>query len=70
VIVFPRKKGESVVLGGGIIVTVIEVRGDKVRLGIELPEGGTVHRLEVYEAIRQVELSEPIVTPSTPQTEG
>ncbi len=58
-IVFPRKKGESVLLGDDIIVTVIEVRGDKVRLGIEHPKGVTVHRLEVYEAIRsQQEFSE------------
>ena len=51
VIVIPRKKGESVVFGDDIILSVIEIKGDKVRLGIELPEGGTVHRREVYEAI-------------------
>ena len=43
-IVIPRKKNESIVIGDDIILTVIEVRGDKVRLGVELPEGGTVHR--------------------------
>ena len=52
-IVFPRKKGESIVLDGDIILTVIEIRGDKVRLGVELPKDGTVHRREVYEALRQ-----------------
>ena len=52
-IVFPRKKDESIVLGGDIIITVIEIKGDKVRLGIELPKDGTVHRREVYEALRQ-----------------
>ena len=36
-IVIPRKKGESIVIGDDIILTVIEVRGDKVRLGVELP---------------------------------
>src|SRR4051795_11248356 len=44
VIVIPRKKGESVVIDDNIILTVIEVRGDKVRLGIEYPRGVTVHR--------------------------
>jgi carbon storage regulator len=52
VIVIPRKNGESVVIGEDIILTVIEVRGDKVRLGVEHPKGVTVHRWEVYEAIR------------------
>jgi carbon storage regulator len=51
VIVIPRKKGESVVISDDIILTVIEVRGEKVRLGIEYPKGVTVHRREIYEAI-------------------
>jgi carbon storage regulator len=50
-LVIPRKKGESVVLDDDIVVTVLEVREDRIRLGIELPRGGTVHRREVYEAI-------------------
>ena len=41
-IVLPRKKGESIVLGDDIILTVIEIRGDKVRLGVELPKGVTL----------------------------
>ena len=50
-IVMPRKIGESVVINDDITLTVIEVRGDKVRLGVEHPKGVTVHRGEVYEAI-------------------
>ena len=50
-IVLPRKKGESILLGEDIILTVIEIRGDKVRLGVELPKGATLHRWDVYEAI-------------------
>ncbi len=69
-IVIPRKKGESVVINDNIILTVIEIRGDKVRLGIEHPKGATVHRREVYEAICRVEQRQPMVTPSTPQVEG
>jgi carbon storage regulator len=51
VIVIPRKKGQSVVIGDDIILTVIEVRGDKVQLTIEYPTGATVHRGEAYEAV-------------------
>ena len=50
-IVIPRKPGESVVIGDEIILTVIEIKGDKVRLGVEHPKGITVHRREIYEVI-------------------
>ena len=60
-----RIKGEAVVLGGDVILTVIEIKGDEVRLGVELPQDGTVHRREVYEAINRVEQREPDVTPSS-----
>ena len=46
-----RKKSESVVINDEIVLTVIEVRGDKVRLGVTHPKGITVHRGEVYEAV-------------------
>ncbi|MBM4093984.1 MAG: carbon storage regulator CsrA [Planctomycetes bacterium] len=54
-IVIPRKVGESIVIGDNITVTVIEIIGDKVRLGIEHPAEVAVHRREVYEAIRRTE---------------
>ena len=50
-IVIPRKNGESVVIGDDIILTVIEVRGEKVRLGVEHPKGVRDHRWEVYQPI-------------------
>ena len=50
-IVIPRKKGQSVVIGDDIILTVLEVRGDKVWLRIEHSKGVTVHRGEAYEAV-------------------
>ena len=50
-IVIPRKKDESVVFGDDIILTVIEIRGDKVWLGVEHPKEVAVHKREVYEAI-------------------
>jgi carbon storage regulator len=49
--VLSRKKNESIVINGNIIVTVVEIRGDKVRLGIENPKEIPVHRQEVWQAI-------------------
>jgi len=51
-LVLSRKKNESIIISDNITVTVIEIRGDKVRLGIEAPKNVTVHRREVYEAIQ------------------
>jgi carbon storage regulator len=51
-LVLSRKKNESIIISDNITVTVIEIRGDKVRLGIEAPKHVTVHRREVYEAIQ------------------
>jgi len=50
-LVLSRKKNESIVINDNVIVTVVDVRGDKVRLGIEAPRDVSVHRQEVLEAI-------------------
>lgn len=50
-LVLSRKKNESIIINDHITVTVVEIRGDKVRLGIDAPKDVTVHRREVYEAI-------------------
>jgi carbon storage regulator len=52
-LVLSRKRNEQIVIGSDIVVTIVEVRGDKVRLGIEAPPDVSVHRQEVYEAIRR-----------------
>lgn len=52
-LVLSRRKHESIVIGDGIEVTVIEIRGDKVRLGITAPDNVPVHRREVYDAIQR-----------------
>ena len=52
-LVLSRKRNEQIVIGENIIVTVVDVRGDKVRLGIEAPAQVPVHRQEVYDAIRR-----------------
>jgi carbon storage regulator len=56
-LVLSRKKNESIVINNDIVVTVVEIRGDKVRLGIVAPKDVPVHREEVYEAIHGVKPS-------------
>lgn len=52
-LVLSRQRDESIIIGDNIVVTVVDVRGDKVRLGIEAPTEIPVHRQEVYEAIQR-----------------
>jgi carbon storage regulator len=54
-LVLSRKKNESIVINNDITVTVVEIRGDKVRLGIVAPKEVPVHRQEVWEAIHNKE---------------
>lgn len=51
-LVLSRSQDESIVINDDIKVTIIQIRGDKVRLGTEFPKGCSVHRQEVYDAIR------------------
>ncbi|WP_435019209.1 carbon storage regulator CsrA [Tundrisphaera sp. TA3] len=51
-LVLSRKKDESIIINDHIRVTIVEVRGDKVRIGIDAPKDVAVHRQEVYEAIQ------------------
>ena len=51
-LVLSRKKNESIVINNDIRIVVVEIRGDKVRLGVEAPREVPVHRREVYDAIR------------------
>lgn len=52
-LVLTRKPGESIRIGEEIIVTVVEVKGNQVQVGINAPKGVTVHRGEVYDRIRE-----------------
>ncbi|HEV7222008.1 MAG TPA: carbon storage regulator CsrA [Pirellulales bacterium] len=52
-LVLSRLKGEQIVIGGSITVTVLEVRGDKVKLGFAGPAEVPIHRQEVYERLMQ-----------------
>jgi carbon storage regulator len=50
-LVLTRRPGESVVIGNNIVVTVLEVRGEQIRLGIDAPRSVTVHREEIYRQV-------------------
>jgi carbon storage regulator len=52
-LVLSRKKNESIVINNDIKIVVVEIRGDKVRLGVEAPREVPVHRREVYDAIQK-----------------
>jgi carbon storage regulator len=52
-LVLSRHRDESIIIGDNIIVTVVDIRGDKVRLGINAPKEISVHRQEVFDAIKR-----------------
>ncbi len=52
-LVLSRQKDESIMIGDDVEITIVDVRGDKVRLGIAAPKDIPVHRKEVYEAIQR-----------------
>ena len=54
-LVLSRKKNQQIMIGDDIVIAVVEIRGDKVRLGILAPNEVPVHRQEVYEAIKKEE---------------
>ncbi len=52
-LVLSRHRDESIMIGDDVVVTIVDIRGDKVRLGINAPHDIPVHRQEVYEAIKR-----------------
>ncbi|WP_459557176.1 carbon storage regulator [Lacunimicrobium album] len=70
-LVLSRQRDESIIIGDNIVITVVDIRGDKVRLGIQAPTEIPVHRQEVYEAIQRDSQSsnngKPASTPSPRQ---
>ena len=73
-LVLSRQRDESIIIGDNIVVTIVDVRGDKVRLGIEAPKEIPVHRQEVYEAIQRENASkadqQPGSNPSAAEAES
>lgn len=52
-LILSRRKDESIMIGDDVEIMIVDIRGDKVRLGITAPKSISVHRKEVYEAIQQ-----------------
>lgn len=52
-LILSRKRSEVIRIGDDITITLVEIRGDKCRIGIEAPQGVQVHREEVYQAIQR-----------------
>lgn len=52
-LVLSRQKNESIMIGNSIEIVIIDIRGDKVRLGINAPRDVAVHRKEIYDAIQK-----------------
>ena len=55
-LVLSRHRDESIIIGDDVVITIVDIRGDKVRLGINAPQDIPVHRREVYEAIQRENL--------------
>ena len=52
-LVLSRQRDQTIVIGDNIRITIVDVRGDKVRLGIDAPRDVAVHREEIYDAIQR-----------------
>lgn len=52
-LVLSRHRDESIMIGEDIVITIVDIRGDKVRIGVEAPTDIPVHRQEIYEAIQR-----------------
>jgi len=69
-LVLSRQRDESIMIGDNIVVTIVDIRGDKVRLGINAPTEIPVHRQEVYEAIQRENLRASRLEPGDTQDVG
>lgn len=67
-LVLSRQRDESIIIGDNIVITIVDIRGDKVRLGIDAPTEIPVHRREVYEAIQRENLRASRIDPSETKT--
>ena len=69
-LVLSRHRDESIMIGDDVVVTIVDIRGDKVRLGINAPKDIPVHRQEVYEAIQRENLKAAQIDPADTRNLG
>jgi carbon storage regulator len=69
-LVLTRRANQSIMIGEDVVVTVLEVRGDQVRLGIVAPREVEVHREEVFRALHSEPAVTVDVTDDAPETAG
>ena len=63
-LILTRKLGERITIGNDIVISLLEIKGSQVKLGIEAPKGISIHRQEIYERIRRENLISSAVTAS------
>ena len=69
-LVLSRHRDESIMIGDDVVITIVDIRGDKVRLGIDAPQDIPVHRQEVYDAIKRENQKANDVQPSDTRDVG
>ncbi len=69
-LVLSRQHNESICIGDDVVITVIKIRSDKVRLGIDAPRETAVHRREVLERIQREKFREAVATDRKTYPEG
>ena len=69
-LVLSRHRDESIIIGDDVIITIVDIRGDKVRLGIDAPQDIPVHRREVYDAIQRENQKAAKLKPADARTLG
>ena len=63
-LILTRKLGERITIGNDIVISLLEIKGSQVKLGIEAPKGVSIHRQEIYDRIRRENLISSAVTAS------
>lgn len=77
-LILTRREGESIIMGNDVVITVSEVRGNQVRLGIQAPRSLQIHRAEVYEqvvsenraAVQSFDPSSDVLSTPRPRRQG
>lgn len=68
-LILTRRVGETIVIGDDVIITVLGIKGNQVRIGINAPKDVSVHREEIYQRIQQEKNTTTPVTAAAPKTE-